>query len=242
MKWIPFFKSDIIEFYCSVEDFNVIPEPYPAFKNMPDWFKKIPTTMGAKHRDHFGAHGQTAKKCMPLVDAMSVGFIIPLFGDVNIRTNSDGSLIDASTNPYGRVVEFHGKEQLGGKTSPTYPGDAIKFVNRWFIKTAPGYSTLFIPPINHIEPRFTCLGGLVDTDKYPRPINFPAIWHLKDYDDILPAGTPLVTCIPIRRSDMPRESIVRKMTDKELLDNDNVKKKQDSRRSVYTNELREPKK
>lgn len=242
MKWISFFKSDIIEFYCMQEDFGIIPEPYPAFKNMPEWFKKTPTTMDPKNRDQFGGMGFTAKKCIPLVDAMSVGFIIPLFGDVNIRTNKDCSLIESSENPYGKVIEFHSKEQLGGKTSPTYPGSAIKFINRWMIKTAPGYSTLFIPPINHIEPRFTCLGGLVDTDKYPRPINFPAIWHLKDFDDIVSAGTPLVTCIPIRRKDMPRDANVRVITEEERLAEYKVKRQQDSRRSVYTNELREPKK
>jgi len=242
MKWIPFFKSDIIEFYCLEEDFGIIPEPYAAFKNMPEWFKKIPPIMDSKHRDVFGGFGFTAKKCIPLVDAMSVGFIIPSFGDVNIRSNRDGSLIEASENPYGRVIEFHTKEQLGGKTSPTYPGNAIKFINRWLIKTAPGYSTLFIPPINRIEPRFTCLGGLVDTDNYPRPVNFPAIWHLKDYDDIVPAGTPLVTCIPIRREDMPRDAKVRVMTEKEKLAETKVRRQQDSRRSVYTNEIRVDKK
>ena len=242
MNLIRLFKSDIIEFYCEPEDFDIIPKPYPAFKNIPEWFKKIPNDMGPKHRDRFGAIGHTAKKCMPLVDAMSVGFIIPLFGDVNIRTNKDGSLIEAAPNPYHRVVDYHSKEQLGGKTSPSYPGDAVKFINKWYIKTAPGYSTLFIPPINRIEPRFTCLGGLVDTDNYPIIINFPAIWHMKDFDDVVVAGTPLVTCIPIKRSDMVRESPVRAMNNEEKIKQEKVQRQQDSRRSVYTNEMRVPKK
>lgn len=241
MKLLSFFKTDLIEFYCTEEDFDVIPKPYPAFKNMPDWFRKIPTEID-KLRDPFGAKAFTAKKCMPLVDAMSTGYIIPLFGDVNIRTNKDVSIIEASSGPYANVVEFHDKEQLGGKTSPTYPGQAIKFINRWWIKTAPGYSTLFMPPLNHIEPRFTCLSGLVDTDKYPRPINFPAIWHSSNYDEIVTAGTPLVTCIPIRRSDISREINIRKITKKEKNESEKVTRQQDSRRSVYTNELRVNKK
>lgn len=236
-----FFQSDLIEFYCDPELFDVIPEPVPACKMMPDWFKKIkPTT--TQGRDHFGAHGGTAKKCMPLMDAMGVGFIIPLWGDTNVRTNADGSLIEVGGNPLGSIIEFHNKEQIGGKTSPTYPGPAIKFINKWVIKTAPGYSTLFIPPINHIEPRFTCLSGLVDTDKYPKEVNFPAIWHAKSHDDILRAGTPLVTCIPVRRKDLKPTIKPRAKTQKEIDDLHKMTMRQQSRTGVYSKELREPRK
>lgn len=236
-----FFQSDLIEFYCDPELFDVIPEPVPACKMVPEWFKKIKpaTTQG---RDHFGAHGTTAKKCMPLMDAMGVGFIIPLWGDTNVRTNADGSLIEVGGNPLGSIIEFHNKEQIGGKTSPTYPGPAIKFINKWVIKTAPGYSTLFIPPINHIEPRFTCLSGLVDTDKYPKEVNFPAIWHAKNHDAILSAGTPLVTCIPVRRKDLKPTIKPRAKTQKEIDELHKMTMRQQSRLGVYTNELREPRK
>ena len=241
MKLFPFFKSELIEFYCEPQYFGVIPEPVPAYKLMPDWFKKIAPATN-KSRDHFGALGQTAKKCMPLVDGMSMGFIIPLFGDVNIRTNGDCSLIEAGGNALGNPVEFHNIDQLGGKTSPSYPGPAIKFINRWVIKTAPGYSTLFIPPINHMDPRFTCLSALVDTDEYPKEVNFPAVWHINNYDAILPAGTPLITCIPVKRSDVPRTAPIREMSKKEANEIEKIHLKQVSRRSVYTNELRDPRK
>lgn len=233
---ISFFKSELIEFFCDPELYDVIPKPIPAYKQMPEWFKKAPNTV--EERDHVGAKAMGAKKCMPLLDAMSMGFIIPLFADVNIRTNSTGSLIEAGGGHAGTVIDFHTKNQLG-PLSPTAPGPAIKFINKWAIKTAPGYSTLFIPPINVIEPRFTCLSGLVDTDKYPKEVNFPAIWHLKSYDDILLAGTPLVTCIPIKRSTITRSAPIRAKSEEEIGVIDNIRKKLSSRRGVYTNELRE---
>lgn len=242
MSLIRLFKNEIIEFYCEEEYFGIIKEPIPAYKAMPDWFKRIQPAMQNGGRDHFGAHGMTAKQCQPLVDVMSLGFIIPLAGDVNIRTNADGSLIEAHDPPFAKLIEFHDKAQLGGKLSPTYPGPAIKFINHWVIKTAPGYSTLFVPPINRIEPRFTCLGGLVDTDKYCKQVNFPAIWHAKSHDDLLEAGTPLITCIPIRRKDQRRSAPVRKMTSKEAEYIEHIRKKQDCYRSVYRDELREPRK
>lgn len=239
-NFVSWFKNDIIEFFCHKNFYGIIPEPVPAVKMMPKWFKQCPTNID--NRDHFGARGQSAKKCMPLLDAMSIGFIIPLWGDFNMRTNKTGSIIEASDPPLGKIIEYHSKDQLGGTTSPTYPGDAVKFINHWVVKTAPGYSTLFIPPINHIEPRFTCLGGFVDTDKYPKEVNFPAIWHAKDYDDIVKAGTPLVVAIPIKRSQLPALANVRLMSDDEEQFNLDLAKKLNSRRGVYKNELREPRK
>lgn len=236
-----FFKSELIEFYCEPKYFGVIPEPVPAYKEIPEWYRKLKPIMEG-HRDAFGAKALSAKKCMPLLDVMSMGYIIPLFSDVNIRVNKDGALIEASHPPLDRVIDFHDKNQLGGKASPTYPGPAIKFINKWVIKTAPGYSTLFVPPFNRIEPRFTCLSGLVDTDKYPKEVNFPAIWHMKDFDDIIEAGTPLVTVIPIKRKDLPKKVPIRSMTEKEKEDILTIAKKQESRRHVYTTELREPRK
>ena len=236
-----FFGNDLIEFYCMPEFWDIIPKPLPAFKAIPDWFKKLSNTTPAT-KDHFGSDSFTAKKCMPLLDVMSLGFIIPLFGDTNIRVSADGKHIDAGNGGLGRVIDFHNNYQLGGKASPTYPGPAIKFVNHWYIKTAPGYSCLFVPPMNSFETRFTCLSGLVDTDKYPREINFPAVWHAKGYDDRLSAGTPIITVIPIKRKDMTREAKIRQASQKEMHENWLMERKQQSRVSVYTDEIRESKK
>jgi hypothetical protein len=233
------FKNDVIEFLCEPDDMDVIKAPIQAGKRMPDWYKKIPTHCRSGSSDQFGGPAATAKKCMPMIDGMNLGFIIPLWGDVNIRTNGDGKLIEASKNPYGGIVEFHSNEQLGGATSPTKGAPAIKFINRWVIKTAPGWSTLFITPMNHMDKRFTCLGALVDTDTYPKHINFPAVWHLPNFDGIIEAGTPLVTAIPVRRKDMEHPLINRVMTEDERTEINRIERMQNSRGSVYTNELRE---
>lgn len=238
------FSNDepIIQFLCEPNDLGVIPEPVPAFKHIPDWFKKIPAHMerSTASRDTFGAPAMTAKKCLPLLDGMSAGYTIPLFGDMHVRTSKDNKHIELTGGPYARVGEQHPIEQLGGKTSPTYPGPAIKFINRWAIKTAPGWSSLFITPINHFDKRFTCLGALVDTDVYPKQVNFPAVWHLPDYDDTLRAGTPLVTVIPVRRADLARSTVIRAMTQEEHDEVGRIERVQHSRSHYYTEELREP--
>jgi Family of unknown function (DUF6065) len=234
-----FFSNEIIEFYCHPDLEGIIPPPIPASKKIPDWWKNLDDSFS--DRDHFGSPSMTAKKCLPLLDAFTLGYIIPLQGDLQVMTNSDLSIINVVNPPGIKVAEFHDSKQLGGKTGLTKGANAIKFINTWVIKTAPGWSSLFIPPINHFNSNFTCLGGMVDTDKYPKEINFPAIWHTPNFDGKLKAGTPLVTVIPIKRKSFPTKPKVRKMTRKEFKDIDNIRKIQDTRSSYYTKELREHK-
>lgn len=233
------FKNDIIEFYCHPNYAGVIPEPVQASKKIPDWWKKLPHRHDGG-RDAFGDKPMTAKKCMPLQDVMSLGYIIPLQGDLQVITNSDRSIIKVTNPTNMKLAEFHDQKQIGGKQSPGYPTDPIKFINYWVIKTAPGWSSLFVPPINHLNPHFTCLGGLVDTDRYPKEVNFPALWHTPNFDDKLPAGTPLVQVIPIKRNSFPKQPKVRDMTDEEFKEIDRISRTQQSRISYYTKELREP--
>jgi len=84
-----------------------------------------------------------------------------------------------------------------------------------------------------------CLGGLVDTDKYPKEVNFPAAWLVPDYDDSILAGTPLVTVIPIKRDSFNnKKAKVRKMTQKELKHISKIQTIQNTRSHHYTYELR----
>lgn len=238
--------SDTIEFYCHPDLFDVIPHPVPAYKAMAPWYRKLKPHVDVEDpsregRDPHGARGLTAKRCMPMLDAMSAGWTIPLFGDVNIRTNEENTLIDTGPNGLGSIVERHPAIQAG-KDSPSGELDIIKFINPWIIRTPKGVSCMFIPPVNHFDRRFTCLTGLVDTDKYAGNVNFPAVWHLANFDDLLKAGTPLVTVIPVHRDKLAQRPKVRIMSPEEAKEKEILNKKQISRRSVYSQEIREPRK
>lgn len=235
-----FKKRPVMEFYCHPNHYGIIPEPKPAAKYIADWFKKIPQTL--PERDTFGARSLTAKKCMPMLDAMSLGYVIPLQADLHVITNEDKTQINITNPPGIKICEFHDIKQLGERTAPGFPASPLKFVNYWVIKTKPGYSTMVLPIINSFDNHFTCLSGLVDTDRYPKEINFPAAWHTPNFDDTLPAGTPLVVVFPIKRSDIPSKPSIRDMTTKEYKHIDNIKMMQETRRHVYTKELREPRK
>jgi hypothetical protein len=237
-------KRPIIEFMCHPNFEGVLPEPKPASKCIPDWFKRVMPDIPESH-DNLGRPGQSIKKCMPVLDAMSVGFIIPLQADVGVRTSETCAIIEAKNGPDVKSIEFHNIAQIGGMKAPGYPAPPLKFLNHWVIKTAPGWSTLFLPLINDVEQQdFTCLAGLVDTDTYVKEINFPAIWHTPNYDACLKAGMPLVVAIPIPRTVLQatKKPIIRKMTPAEFRNIERIRLSQESRRGVYTNELRESRK
>lgn len=239
-KLVNVFKNDVIEFYCHPTWEGIIPEPKPAVKYMPEWFRVIPP-ITKNRRDEFGDFAMSAKKCFPMIDAMSLGFVIPLCGDLHVKVNSDMTEMEFTNNPSIMLAQTHDISQLGNETGPGFPINPIKFINHWVIKTAPGWSTLFIPPINQYDAPFTCLGGLVDTDRYPKEVNFPAIWKVPNFDATLSAGTPLVTAIPIKRNTFNKKPKIRKMTDAEFKIIDKLGKQQKTRKHVYTNELREKK-
>lgn len=236
MKLLSIFKTEVIEFFCHPNLVGVIPQPTPAFKNIPQWFKSLP--LNTSERDSFGSKTMTAKKCMPLLDAMSLGYTIPLAADVHVISNSDLTRIQL-VEPEGgiHIVEFHSKEQVGN----VVPSNPVKFINPWVVRTAPGWSSLFLPPINAINNNFTPLAGLVDTDTYYKEVNFPAIWNTPNFDGKIPAGTPLVTVIPIKRNSFPEYPVVRDMSTKEFERIGKITEIQKNRASYYTKELREKK-
>jgi hypothetical protein len=69
-------KNIKVEFICDKELYGVIPEPKPAAKMLPKWFRNM---------SEFTSEGNltpgTMKACIPLRDAMCSGYIIPLWTD-----------------------------------------------------------------------------------------------------------------------------------------------------------------
>ena len=89
-------------------------------------------------------------------------------------------------------------------------------MNPWGIKTPRGYSVLICNPMHNKSSIFSILEGIVDTDKYHVPINFPFIIIDKDFEGIIPAGTTIAQVIPFKRNRWTF-SISKKEKDKEQI-------------------------
>jgi hypothetical protein len=188
-------------FRCPPELEPVLPRPIPAVQGLPAWFKSMPHKAFSEIRQ---TELMTVKKCPPFIDAMGYGFLIPLVSDLKVENGEfswdrdvpGGGVTNFSHSP----IDFHDSVQVAG--TPFFEDDRflIKFNNFWLIETPPGYSLLFTHPVNRSDLPFTTVTGLVDTDLYvDNLINFPARWHDADFNGVLPKGTPVAQCIPVKR-------------------------------------------
>jgi hypothetical protein len=226
-------KTEEIEFLCYEQYYGVIPNPYPARKLMPEWYKELPQKINKQEKINNG----TIKRCAPVLDAMSVGWIIPLAADVEFITNNDSSGVSYKWTFDRPMVENHGKDQVSTDKAPhpMMPKPPMKFLNWWAIKVPKDYSVLFVPPLNRGDPRFTCMSGFVDCDGYFEFINFPFFFNTPNYTGIVKAGTPLVQAIPIPRNKLLKEAKVRKFDKKDHADLEKTRNRRKVHESIYRN-------
>lgn len=169
--------------------------PKPATKLLPDWYKNTEEYVSGERLVVNGNTPHSVKKCIPVFDAMSAGYIICTYVDVQVSSR-DG--LPWYEWPQMNAITFHPIEQA--PLHPTMNGAPYpKWLNPWAIKTPKGYSTLFIPPMHNPNGIFTVLPGIVDTDSYFAPVNFPFVLNDVNWTGVIPAGTPLVQVIPFRR-------------------------------------------
>jgi hypothetical protein len=189
-----------LTFRCLPALEKVLPRPIPAVQGLPDWFKAMATKT---YNPTVGRETETVKKCPPFIDAMTYGFLIPLFTDVEVRDGEfswnfafDGIAGDFPHSPIG----FHDPSQIA--EAPFFDDDQfiIKFNNFWNIEAPAGYSLLCTHPVNRADLPFTTLTGLVDCDTFhDSPLAFPARWHDTQFNGVLPKGTPIAQCLPVKR-------------------------------------------
>lgn len=190
-----------LTFRCPKELDGMLPPPTPAAQGLPGWVRSMPAQAFSAVS---GGPDDTVKRCPPFIDAMTCGFLIPLFCDVTVE---DGEFSWDCDLPFGDGVSFarspigfHDASQVVG--TPLFDQDRflIKFHNLWTIEAPEGYSLLFTHPANRFDLPFTTLTGLVDCDLFHDAwINFPAHWHDTGFRGVLPKGTPIAQCFPIKR-------------------------------------------
>tara|TARA_R110000822_G_scaffold91624_1_gene211160 strand:- start:5089 stop:5841 length:753 start_codon:yes stop_codon:yes gene_type:complete len=185
--------------------------PKPASHFVPDWYKEV------KH----SLDEHTVKGCMPFLDSLTAGYIITFPQDMRVEKKitergeeffwsfaySKTSLNPLAVNVNTRLMEsMHTPNQLGSKCPyhkvNNETNGYLKVMNPWTIKTPPGYSCLFLPPLNNPDFRFQVISGIVDTDLFDQPVNLPIITNTlhKDIEDcLIKKGTPLAQVIPFKR-------------------------------------------
>jgi hypothetical protein len=208
------FKDNIIEFsapdiYTSCkQDF-----PIPVKLNIPKWFKDLQHT----------PENNNIKGCVPFLETLTTGYLLKIpqaikiyFNTINPHTNKPDVFLKINQNYSNEIAMAYGVNLLGHGSRGHPPEQLkgcpyietnknlsfVKIINPWKIITPPGYSCLFLPPLNNTDDRFFIIPGIVHTDQFPAEVNFPIVVNGDKYptlETILERGTPYVQVIPFKR-------------------------------------------
>lgn len=177
-------------------------QPKPASKFIPDWYKEHDSyvTEGSKKVPMPGSRTVgTIKKCIPVFDVLSLGYIITTATDIYVKqTIVDNKKVPNFIYSNLNYVTSQNKKQAETKRRNAIDHYIPKITNVWGIKTPPGYSCLFIPPM-HRDNILEILPGVVDTDMYNTPVEFPFMMSDVNFEGLIPEGTPIVQVIPFKR-------------------------------------------
>lgn len=228
-------KNNIIKFYPFSEDtIHFTPAPSPATRFVPEWYKRQSSTVEEKEGLANGMFNGTIKKCMPIFDMMTAGYMLTFPMDVYMDATDPEKLsytVPAPMKQYGNdMFSTHAPLQYD-----QYPNDLSVFHKQLFrlmpfysIKTPPGYSVLVIAPQHSDEIPFKPVSGLIDTDHFISDGHF-SMFIKKDFKGVIRQGTPFAQVIPIRREDWSMEIVDSKTS------GDEIKKQRLQVRSTFKN-------
>jgi hypothetical protein len=202
--------------------------PIPASSAIPNWYKECPVLVDSSlskprtkcciFSKNSSSTNTTFKNCTPFLDGISSGYILRLPIDVQFRYTDKGFIdfgfripaiaSDEDLSPYELITTHHEGQHPGlpnlninNNLKPL----VFKFNLNFSIKTPTGYSTFYTHPINRYDLPFMVYSGVVDTDRYNIPVQFPfqITYNFKHEEDILiiPRGTPICQVIPFKREE-----------------------------------------
>ena len=171
--------SKLIEFSAHPDLYKIKHiQPRPAKYFLPEWYKKI---------EEHDLKRPNIKGCMPFLDGISAGYIIPLPIDISLDFNKYNDIIKKydlfckfsadnhrgtkeycnSLNINYGMVEAHTIEQVGGEDSFIAKKNKnlpiLKILNPWTIRTPPGYSCLFMSPVLNQNDYFYAISAIIES-------------------------------------------------------------------------------
>lgn len=203
-----------IKFYpFSQETKDFALEPAPATRNIPRWYKKQDGNKGDESLiPSSGQAASTVKRCMPVFDAMTAGYMLTAPCDIYIDASDPAKLDVQIPNSLHRF-----KADLFAKHSPEqydhYPIDRnryhpelLRIMPTYSVGTEKGYSVLFTQPIHQDKTPLFAIAGIIDTDKF---ISLGHVSFLveKGFKGTIKQGTPLYQLIPFKREEWDSEII-----------------------------------
>jgi hypothetical protein len=220
----------IIKIFANIDGWGnveVVEEyfPKPLDKMIPQWWKDMPAYGGygqVPENDSTisiitGSDMPTIKRCVPVLDALRLGYgiittqemyIRPYTGELNINDAScpqeevimEGTMpkrlaripcLDFTFHDYGQAINHPYCKETGQRLQ--------KVFTPWRIMTPPGYSVIIVEPLNNPSPYWKIIPGVIDSDGFSPQINFMMTINDPNFNGVVPAGTMLAQVFPFKR-------------------------------------------
>jgi hypothetical protein len=178
-----------------------IQEIVPAKNKFPEWYKQTHLHADGEKNFSISKGNMTFKGCSPFMDSFTTGYIATLWQSVEVTTREDGSkdlVWPLSEYPVAKLRESKINNKLPVPAGHTEQHFA--WITPFTIKTPKGYSAMITHPLNRFDLPFTTLSGVVDSDSVMGPGSLPFFIN-KDFEGIIPAGTPIFQVLPFKRDD-----------------------------------------
>jgi hypothetical protein len=182
--------------------FEVCPRPFPASRALPQWWKNASPYIksfdnpdGKKIIVQNGESNASFKKCTPMLDILSSGYIVPLWADVQV--SNIGNLPSLTWRVKGAVFEEHSGQDF--EIPDGYQKYQFKYLNPWIPKLPSGFSALIIPCPGYPNTPFRAMSAVIDYDKTPHPL-LPPVYLKENFEGIVEKGTPMFQIIPFKRN------------------------------------------
>lgn len=214
--------------------------PEPASKLIVDWYKKANRFALDENNEYKvapdGGKVPTWKACPAVFDVMMTGYMLKTPCDIEFYLNDKNKISvkvedvkchDFCT-PRDPLPEFY---QPDG-----YYLDHFAWFIDWGIELPPGYSALYLTPMNRFDLPFINTVGIIDNDKVHLSGSLP-FFIREGWTGVIPAGTPYVQILPFKRENWKSEIFIEdpKILPKKNIEN--TKKYRVPDGGVYKNEV-----
>lgn len=187
------------------------PLPKPASRYVPDWYKvQSANAMPAEETISQGFVGATIKRCMPIFDIMTAGYMLGAPCDIYLDATDPEKLswtVPRDLKMYqADLFSHHTPEQY--ENYPINPDEyhkqLLRIMPTWAVETDKGYSSLFLNPFHTDDSPLWAFSAFVDTDSFVTDGHLSFLVK-KGFKGTIKQGSPLIQVIPVRREEYTME-------------------------------------
>jgi len=188
-------KVKIIKFEKFLPEFLDLQSSKP---NIPKWYKDLPEYNGPDIWID-----KSIKFCMPFLDSLTSGYMIPLQVDVHVK-QIDGNPLFTWGNGNLEIVHIRSEKDAFIPVPPGYSLLKPAWKLPLALELPKGYSMLVTHPLNRFDLPFITVSAIIDDFKQPNG-SMPFMIK-KGFEGLIEAGTPIAQIIPFKRENWKKEN------------------------------------